>query len=76
MKSAIQTVIDFHRQTTTGKSCPKCQTPMRPGIALAQTWTSSGPDELGGDVVTMSAGGPGVVVDCHKCPECGHSVTL
>ena len=29
----------------------------------------------GGEVVTMSPGGPGRIVPCLKCSACGHSVT-
>lgn len=46
---------------------------MRPGIAMGQTYTGS-PDDLGGDVVTMSAGGPGEVIKVRKCRDCGWSV--
>lgn len=54
--------------------CRKCGAVMAPGIAMAQTYTGS-PDDLGGDVVTMSPGGSGNVVSCRKCKECGWSVT-
>lgn len=56
------------------RPCPRCKTPMeyRKNGALAQTAIGS-PDELGGDVVTMSPGGPGKLIDCAKCPACGNS---
>lgn len=47
---------------------------MQPGIAMAQTYTGS-PDDLGGDIITMSVGGPGLVIKCKKCTGCGWSVT-
>jgi hypothetical protein len=47
---------------------------MAPGIAMGQTATGK-PDFAGGEVVTMSPGGPGVVIPCLKCPACGHSVS-
>ena len=55
-------------------NCPRCNTPMAPGIAMGQTATGK-PDFAGGEVVTMSPGGPGVVIPCLKCPACGHSVS-
>ena len=45
------------------------------GIAMESTFTGS-PDFIGGAVVTLSAGGPGRLVECgRKCSECGHSET-
>ena len=55
------------------KSCRRCGGEMGPGIAMGQTYTGS-PDDLGGDVVTMSAGGPGEVIKVRKCRDCGWSV--
>jgi len=54
--------------------CKHCHTPMQTGIAIQQTYTGT-PDFLGGEVVTMSPGGPGKLIDCLKCPQCGWSVT-
>lgn len=48
--------------------CRRCETPLEPGIALAQTFSCS-------DEGTCSPAGPGKVVPCLKCPGCGHSVT-
>ncbi len=72
---AIDISVDDHWRGII-RPCPRCKTPMeyRKNGALAQTATGS-PDELGGDVVTMSAGGPGKLIDCAKCPKCGHSET-
>ena len=56
-------------------TCRKCGGTMQPGHALAQTCTSGAPDDLGGDAQTMSAGGPGALIDCRKCEDCGWSVT-
>jgi hypothetical protein len=54
----------------------KCGGKMRPGKALAQTFTGGTPDFPGDDhVSTMSAGGPGKMIDCMKCEKCGWSVT-
>jgi len=58
--------------------CKKCGTPLQPGQAIAQTWTTGVPDfpgqtDLNGQ--TMSPGGPGQLVGCLKCPQCGWSVT-
>ena len=54
--------------------CRRCGGEMRPGKAMQQTFTGA-PDFPGKDVVTLSPGGPGVLVDCLKCSQCGHSVT-
>lgn len=48
--------------------CRKCGGTMRPGIAIAQTFDC-------GDEGTCSPGGPGRVVECMKCANCGWSVT-
>lgn len=57
--------------------CPKC--PDRPtliqGQALISTLVPGEPDFPGDPMgVTLSAGGPGKLVGCWKCPECGYSV--
>ena len=54
--------------------CKRCNGEMKPGKAIEQTYTGI-PDFIGGDVVTMSPGGPGRLIDCMKCVECGWSVT-
>lgn len=57
-------------------TCRRCNVEMRPGKALVQTLTAGAPD-FPGDThgSTMSADGPGRMVDCWKCPKCGYSVT-
>ena len=54
--------------------CKHCHTPMQPGLAIEQTYTGK-PEFRGGEVVTLSPGGPGNLIDCLKCPQCGWSVT-
>lgn len=54
-------------------TCDKCGAEMQPGKAMLSTVTGS-PDLIGGEVVTFSPGGPGKLVDCMKCPQCGWSV--
>ena len=54
--------------------CTRCGGEMRPGVAMGQTYTGSA-DFAGGEVVTMSPGGPGRLVACLKCVGCGHSVS-
>lgn len=56
-------------------TCKKCGSPMEPGIAIEQTYDGT-PDFQGHEVVTLSPGGPGRVVECMKCPACGWSVTV
>lgn len=58
-----------------GVSCKYCGHRMRPGIAMGQTFSGS-PDFSGGPVVTISPAGPGVLIDCLKCPQCGYSVSI
>lgn len=58
----------------TAPNCRKCGSPMAPGIALANTMTGTG-DFGRDDVVTMSPGGPGKLIDCDKCTACGWSVS-
>lgn len=58
----------------TGK-CRKCGASMKPGQAIEQTFRGV-PDFPGTtDVMTVSPGGPGHLVDCEKCESCGWSVT-
>jgi len=61
---------------TTAPPCKRCRTPMVKGIGIEQTYVGGDPD-FPGDVhsSTFSAGGPGKVVDCWKCPKCGWSMT-
>lgn len=54
--------------------CTKCGGQMKPSKAIAQTFTGT-PEWEGAEVVTMSAGGPGKLIDCLKCEKCGHSVS-
>ena len=55
--------------------CAKCSTPMTIGKAIRETVTTGIHDDIGGDVQTYSVGGPGVLIECWKCPSCGYSVT-
>lgn len=55
--------------------CKKCGAEMKTGKAIVQTLTGL-PDFIGcSDVVTVSPGGGGKLIDCLKCCECGWSVT-
>ena len=61
----------------TVQTCRKCGATMQPGRALAQTFVGGVPDFPGDDhASTFSAGGPGQMIDCLKCPECGWSATV
>jgi hypothetical protein len=57
-------------------ACKKCGGDMHEGKAIAQTLT--GMPDFPGDKspVTLSAGGPGVLIDCLKCSKCGWSMTV
>lgn len=63
----------------TENRCRRCYAEMKPGKAIQQTFTAGMPDfpgdPAGSRGVTMSAGGPGRLVDCMKCSACGWSVT-
>ncbi len=56
-------------------TCKKCGGAMKPGKAIAQTWT--GLPDFPGDkhCVTLSPGGSGKLIECVKCEECGWSMT-
>ena len=56
--------------------CRKCHTEMKPGKATGQTYTGGMKDFASDErAVTFSAGGPGVLIECMKCPACGYSVS-
>jgi hypothetical protein len=56
-------------------NCPKCNTEMTDGLAIENTWVGK-PDFIGDTrCVTMSPGGPGKLIECVKCHECGFSLT-
>lgn len=59
-------------------TCRRCGGAMRSGKAMVSTWTGGMPDFPGDrdNVVTMSPGGPGRLIDCLKCEGCGRSVTV
>ncbi len=54
--------------------CRKCRKVLKPGIAIQQTLVGCA-DFIGGEVITLSPGGPGKLISCLKCPKCGHSIT-
>ena len=56
------------------KTCKRCGGEMKPGQAIESTLVGV-PDDIGG-CVTVSPGGPGKLVPCMKCAECGWSVTV
>lgn len=55
--------------------CPRidCGGEMRPGIALQNTYRGV-PDFAGHEVVTVSPGGAGELIQCLKCDKCGYSI--
>jgi len=56
-------------------ACKKCGGAMKPGKAIAQTYSAGTPDFPGDrHGMTCSPGGPGKLVDCLKCEACGWSV--
>lgn len=56
--------------------CKKCELRMRSGLALEQTYVGGALDfPSDHHAVTVSAGGPGRLIECWKCPACGYSVT-
>ena len=69
------------KHTSIPETCRRCGIPLTEGIAMDQTWVRGIPDFLGEPdntqnlVQTMHAGGPGKLIHCLKCPNCGYSVT-
>lgn len=56
--------------------CRKCGGKMKPGIATGQTyvWSTDFPGDTGFEVgCTINYGGPGKLIECIKCEDCGHS---
>lgn len=51
---------------------------LKSGIALENTWVDGrgNPTSQCSDGTTLSQCGLSNIVDCLKCPECGHSVNL
>ena len=59
----------------TDPKCKHCNGDMKPGKALQSTFNSGMPDFPGDkNVVTLSPGGPGKLIDCLKCSNCGWSM--
>ena len=59
----------------TDPKCKHCNGEMKPGKALQSTFNSGMPDFPGDkNVVTLSPGGPGKLIDCLKCSNCGWSM--
>ena len=54
--------------------CIKCGEVLVEGKAIENTYTGVG-DFGDHDIMTVSAGGPGKLIDCLKCPSCGWSIT-
>lgn len=63
-----------HEEIIDGSHCARCGAKMQLGKAIEQTFTGS-PDFVGAEVVTMSPGGAGKLIECRKCPKCGWSIT-
>lgn len=63
------------REACAAVECPRCGGRMGKGRALVSTMTIGTPDFSGSEVVTMSPGGPGRLIDVLKCRECGQSLT-
>jgi hypothetical protein len=56
--------------------CKKCRTPMIESHGLLQTFVGGELDFPSDPApVTFSAGGPGKLAQCWKCPDCGWSMT-
>ena len=88
MRAAIRQTLDENGHLADGDNCTlivlkraigtqpckKCGADMKPGVAIGQTFTGMA-DFIGGECCTVSPGGPGKLVECSKCPECGWSTT-
>lgn len=72
-QAVLNTLIRWRGLTES--HCKQCGTEMVPRAAIQQTWRGVG--DFGTiDIVTLSPGGPGKLVACYKCLECGWSMTL
>lgn len=74
----LDRVREWHQKSR--GNCKKCGALMRHGLAIQQTYTAGEPDFPGDHndpnaIVTLSPGGPGKLITCLKCPQCGWSVT-
>ena len=70
--------VDINDNMAQGK-CPRCAVKLVDGQCMISTLNVGIPDFIGQDPndlrgQTLSAGGPGKLVDCWKCPECGFSI--
>jgi len=74
-RAQLQAVMRVEIPLSSADQCKRCRSEMKPGIAMQSTLVGSpdfGPSD---DIVTLNPGGPGRLVDCVKCPECGYSQT-
>ena len=54
-----------------------CDGIMKKSKAIQETLVSGLPDFPGDKYgITLSAGGPGKLIECLKCDKCGHSVSV
>ena len=56
-------------------TCKKCGGTMHKGKAIKNTLVGI-PDFIGGEVCTVSPGGPGTLISCLKCEQCGWSISI
>jgi hypothetical protein len=67
----MEATPELHGEQAT---CRRCKAPMKSGKAMISSLTGT-PDFAGDEhAITLSPGGPGKLVPCLKCPDCGHSV--
>ena len=71
---ALDSCVDTILSLSVKRICTHCGGEMKPGQAIESTLVGE-PDDIGG-CVTVSPGGPGKLVPCMKCAECGWSVTV
>lgn len=68
-------VYSPHTEVINDNSRRKCGGEMKRGITMQNTLTGI-PDFIGsGDVITISPGGSGKLIECRKCRDCGYSTT-
>lgn len=71
---ALSRTINMKQHPSNSYGYCKCGGKLKSGVALASTYTGV-PDFPGGDVVTLSPGGPGQIISVIKCERCGKSFT-
>lgn len=58
------------------KLCKKCKIPLKIGIAMQSTIVCDRDNFEVLNIATCWEGGPGKIIKCLKCEQCGYSITF